>query len=89
MKNLIASNDFMKLYKLEDESLVLVTKEESQDEDNDLYDIVIRFEHTSELNISVGINYKDEEKRDSIFADLTYEIVAQTVNRLREKMRSK
>jgi len=89
MKNLIASNDFMKLYKLEDESLVLVTKEESQDEDNDLYDIVIRFEHTSELHTSVGINCKDEEKRDSIFADLTYEIVAQTVNRLREKMRSK
>jgi hypothetical protein len=87
VKNLIASNDFMKLYKLDDESLVLVTKETSQesDDDSEVFDIIIRFDCHS-LDTRVGIHYFGEEKRDTKFEGMNYQQVSGIVENIRENV---
>jgi len=83
MEHMVAANGFMKVFRLEDESLVLVTRDEA-DEEETPYEISIRFEF-GKVNTRLGLQFKDEEKRDQDFDKMTYKKVNTAVCGIREK----
>lgn len=85
MEHMVAANGFMKVFRLEDESLVLVTRDEADEEETPSpYEIGIRFEF-GEVNTRIGLWFKDEEKRDLDFDKMTYEKVNTAVCGVRKK----
>jgi hypothetical protein len=73
------------MYQIGEKDYVLVTKEDTDEEDGEGGSIQFRFELMEGVETKISMSFKDEDKRDDSFDSLSEEKVLSVVDEIRSR----